>query len=50
MVAVDPYRRWRKAVYVAGVAVVCLFTAAVLIFLLACLVGMVPGVGSGRSG
>ncbi|GIE87329.1 hypothetical protein [Actinoplanes regularis] len=50
MVVADPYRRWRRAVYYAGVAVVCLLTAAVLIFLLSCLVGMLPGVGSGRSG
>ncbi|BCY15488.1 hypothetical protein [Actinoplanes sp. L3-i22] len=30
MVAVNPYRRWRRAIHVAGVAMVCLLTAAVL--------------------
>ncbi|GIF08392.1 hypothetical protein [Actinoplanes siamensis] len=47
MVAVDPYSRWRRAVYVAGVVVVCLLTAAVLLLLLACLIRLLPGTGSG---
>ena len=39
MVAVDPYRRWRRATFFAGAAVVCLLTAASLLFLIYLLVG-----------
>ncbi|GAA2846253.1 hypothetical protein Acy02nite_48130 [Actinoplanes cyaneus] len=47
MAVVDPYRRWRKGVHYAGVVVVCLLTLAVLVSLVACLVGVFT---NGRTG
>lgn len=41
----DPYRRWRAAVHIAGAVVVCLLAAAILISLILCVLGMFLDVG-----
>jgi hypothetical protein len=35
----NPYRRWRRTVYVAGAVTIVLLTALVLLSLLGCLLG-----------